>query len=559
MSDTTGTPTQGPQSAWADARGSLGALARLLVGGGRLRQLGWASDFLLAATSSVLVLATVNGVLSHQDGGQGSLGDLATFLVGVGLNYLLMNRLARRALANLTQAVSATSERAIDALCRLDLEQFESVGREEIIARISGDAGRIVPSSNVIVQVLIALATVVLSMVYTATISAQAALVSTLAMVLLALLAVRINHQVMEQNRRDQAARRRMQEPLDDLLLGFKQLKQHGPRSAAVAALFESEATALRDSRGAFHSELYLREAVSSQFYFLLLGGVSFVLPLLLPEIAAQASQLMIAAVFVFRPVSTLVMEAPTLARIAAAWQRLKALTERLEALASEQPELAAPPQPFQHLSMQQVQFRYAASELGPGFAVGPCDLELRPGEIVFVTGANGSGKSTFVKLLCGLYKRHAGDLALDGKTLPADAGPVWRGQFAAVFAEYALFEQVYGHEDTDPAYVQSLLEQMELSHKVRFAQGRFDTIELSTGQRKRLALVLALLQDRPIYVFDEWAADQDPHFRQAFYRRILPELKARGKAVVAITHDDDAFDACDQRIHFERGRIVPT
>ena len=187
---------------------------------------------------------------------------------------------------------------------------------------------------------------------------------------------------------------------------------------------------------------------------------------------------------------------------------------------------------------------------------MGPIDLELRPGEVVFVTGKNGSGKSTFVKLLCGLYRRHGGELLVDGVSYPVDPGPGWRSRFATVFAEFTLFEQLYGMEEVDPAVVEAHLVEMELDHKVQFKEGRFGTVELSTGQRKRLALVIALLSDRTIYVFDEWTADQDPQFREAFYRRILPALRARGKTVVAVTHDDDSFDACDRRFHFEQGHM---
>ncbi|WAS99533.1 ATP-binding cassette domain-containing protein [Nannocystis poenicansa] len=233
-------------------------------------------------------------------------------------------------------------------------------------------------------------------------------------------------------------------------------------------------------------------------------------------------------------------------------------LADRLEGLADQRTEASTPPQPFASLALRGVSYRYEPRDDRAGFAVGPCDLELVPGEVVFVTGANGSGKSTFIKLLCGLYRRHGGELRVDGEALPADPGPAWRSRFAAVFAEVALFERLYGIEDVDPARVAALLEEMELGHKVRFEDGRFTTVDLSTGQRKRLALIVALLADRPIYVFDEWAADQDPHFREAFYRRILPSLRARGKTVVAVTHDDDAFDACDRRFHFHGGRMEP-
>ncbi|MCB9528823.1 MAG: ATP-binding cassette domain-containing protein [Myxococcales bacterium] len=250
-------------------------------------------------------------------------------------------------------------------------------------------------------------------------------------------------------------------------------------------------------------------------------------------------------------------MATPQLAAVGDAWERLRAFADTVEAEAAPPtPSRPASPATFGELALDGVTFSWPSTPSRRGFLVGPIDFTLAPGEVVFITGQNGSGKSTFVKLLCGLYARDGGVMRVDGVEQPQDPGPAWRERFAAVFAEFVLFERLHGFDDVDPARVSALLAEMELDGKVRFADGRFDTLALSTGQRKRLALVVALLHDRPVYVFDEWAADQDPHFRERFYRQIVPALRARGKAVVAVTHDDDAFDACDRRIHFIDGEV---
>lgn len=545
-------------TAFADARTSIGGLITLLAAEPGSSKVGWALALGLAAAANVLVMHSVNIALRVRSDSGAPVGELLMFGLGVALNLGLLAYVSQRVLDALTAAVSRTTERILDALGRLDLEQFEEVGREEILSRVNGDAGRIVPYSGVLIQLLIAAPTLVLSVLYVATISVEAALVSLAVMVAIAVFISGLNQKALGQIRSDQAARRRMQEPIADLLAGFKQLKQHQPRSAAVAEAFEAEAAALKNSRDAYYRQFFARDTLSRQSYFVLLGVVSFILPLVVPAIASEASQLLVTTSFIFRPVTTVVMAIPMLTQIGAAWQRLCALEERLYAMAPSDETPVEPATPFRRLSLRAVRYEYPSQAAGSGFAVGPCDLELSPGEVVFVTGANGSGKSTFVKLLCGLYRRHGGEILVDGEPVPLDPGAAWRSRFATVFAEFALFERAYGLEQVAPERVAALLAEMELSHKVRFEQGRFDTVDLSTGQRKRLALIIALLQDRPIYVFDEWAADQDPHFREAFYRRILPELKARGKAVVAVTHDDDAFDACDRRLHFERGRAEP-
>jgi ABC-type siderophore export system, fused ATPase and permease components len=103
----------------------------------------------------------------------------------------------------------------------------------------------------------------------------------------------------------------------------------------------------------------------------------------------------------------------------------------------------------------------------------------------------------------------------------------------------------------------QALLAALQLTQKVTLKEGKFSTLALSTGQRKRLALLVAWLEDRPFYLFDEWAADQDPAFREVFYHQLLPALTARGKAVVVITHDDRYFHLADRCLKLEWGQLV--
>ena len=176
------------------------------------------------------------------------------------------------------------------------------------------------------------------------------------------------------------------------------------------------------------------------------------------------------------------------------------------------------------------------------------------PGTITFLAGGNGSGKSTLLKLVTGLYPLSAGRLLLDGTE--ADGGTV-RELFSGVFTDFHLFDRLYGADQIDPARMEGLLHGLGLAGKTRLFDGAFTTTDLSTGQRKRLALLIAILEDRPVYVFDEWAADQDPAFRRLFYKTLLPGLKLAGKAIIAATHDDRYFDLCDRLIIMEGGRMV--
>ncbi|MCA0157310.1 ATP-binding cassette domain-containing protein, partial [Tsukamurella sp. M9C] len=185
--------------------------------------------------------------------------------------------------------------------------------------------------------------------------------------------------------------------------------------------------------------------------------------------------------------------------------------------------------------------------------------LTLRPGEVTFVVGGNGSGKSTLAKLICGLYAPRIGEIRAGGEPIGPQNLEWFRQHTTAVFSDFHLFDDYLGlaADDLDDR-VRGLLHDLELAHAVTVQDGKLSTLALSTGQRKRLALLTALLEDRPVYLFDEWAADQDPRFRAVFYDRIIADLKARGKTVVVITHDDRYFDRADQLVKLDFGQVVP-
>jgi len=206
------------------------------------------------------------------------------------------------------------------------------------------------------------------------------------------------------------------------------------------------------------------------------------------------------------------------------------------------------------------VSFQYEAEPgVGAPFRLGPLDIDLRAGELVFVAGGNGSGKSTLVKVLCGLYAPTSGRIEVNGVALDDAGRGAYRELFSVVFSDFHLFRALHGIE---PERLQReashYLRQLQLEGKVSVRDGAYSTIDLSQGQRKRLALVTAYLEDRPIVVFDEWAADQDPEYKRIFYARLLPELRARGKTVVVITHDDRYFYLGDRVLKLEDGCIVP-
>jgi len=211
----------------------------------------------------------------------------------------------------------------------------------------------------------------------------------------------------------------------------------------------------------------------------------------------------------------------------------------------------------FERLEIVGVTHSYHRELENQSFTLGPLDLTFRPGELVFLVGGNGSGKTTLAKLLCGLYTPESGEIRLNDEPVTEQTADSYRQYFSVVFSDFYLVENLLGiEEDGLDAQAGDYVKLLQLQHKVRIEGGTFSTIELSQGQRKRFALLTSLLEDRPFYIFDEWAADQDPLFKQVFYMQFLPSLKAKGKAVLVISHDDRYYSIADRLIKLDYGRI---
>jgi putative ATP-binding cassette transporter len=203
------------------------------------------------------------------------------------------------------------------------------------------------------------------------------------------------------------------------------------------------------------------------------------------------------------------------------------------------------------------VTHRYQQEGEPHDFEVGPIDVAFHPGEVVFLVGGNGSGKTTLAKLIAGLYAPDHGEVKVDGRLITDQNRDDYRQLFSIVFADFFLFDRLLGLEHaTLDERAAEYLKTLHLDSKVQVSEGKFSTTSLSQGQRKRMALLTAYLENRSVYIFDEWAADQDPEFKKVFYHVLLPELKARGKAVIAISHDDAYYGMADRIIKLNYGRI---
>jgi len=212
---------------------------------------------------------------------------------------------------------------------------------------------------------------------------------------------------------------------------------------------------------------------------------------------------------------------------------------------------------PIPSMRLEDIRFQYESNE--SGFALGPITREFHAGTITFVVGGNGSGKTTLCKVLCLLYPPTAGHVIIGSESIEPGRVPAMRDAFGVLFADYHLpmWARAYSDERGKERF-EALVQRFELHRVLRVQNGDVCSEGLSSGQRRRLALILLLLRDHPIYLFDEWTADQDPKYRQIFYKELLPELRAAGKIVIVITHDERYFDRADRVLRLDMGQVLP-
>jgi putative pyoverdin transport system ATP-binding/permease protein len=296
---------------------------------------------------------------------------------------------------------------------------------------------------------------------------------------------------------------------------------------------------------------------------YIIMAVIVFILPRMVPSFHQDINQIAATLLFIIGPLGAVVNAFPAYTRVNLALIDIYELEGELDAHFASAPQPTTETAPgfssFTNLEMENIEFSYTDKEQRPVFSLGPIHFRVTAGETVFVIGGNGSGKSTLFKLMVGLYKPDHGNLKMNSHLVDAARLQSYREMFSSVFSDFHLFDRLYGLRGITTEQVDRWLDEMQLNNKTQFTNGRFSSLDLSSGQRKRLALIIALLEDRPVFVLDEWAAEQDPTFRRYFYTHILAVLKSRGKTVIAITHDEQYFHLADRVLKVDYGKIVET
>jgi putative ATP-binding cassette transporter len=345
-----------------------------------------------------------------------------------------------------------------------------------------------------------------------------------------------------------------LQRSVDGLIRGIKELKlDEAKRRAYFAEDLIANEHAMLAAQKSGNLIMNFANSYGDMICFFGIGAITFIFVNYHSVQPQEMLGVVMALLYITGPVAVILNMMPQLTMARVSYASAAALLAELPDEGLSEPGQGCD---WDVLRVEALRYVHAGSEDTPGFAIGPIDAEFRKGEISFIVGGNGSGKSTLCKLLTLHYRAASGTIRFGTTVLDDSTMGTLRQDVAAIYSDYYLFDRILGKE-VEPGLVEHYLRLFKLDAKVKYRGGRFSTLSLSDGQRRRMALVAAFVEDKELYLFDEWAADQDPGFKEAFYHEILPALKARGKAVIAITHDDRYFHLADQMLVMADGLVV--
>jgi putative ATP-binding cassette transporter len=451
---------------------------------------------------------------------------------------------------------------------KADLQSLESLGRSKVYASMNADTITISQAAAPMILACQGGILVLFSFLYILTLSPPAFFLTIVLVSVGISIHFRNRKQLVAEMDRSTAKEQEFFDGLTHLIDGFKEIKLNRLRSDGLLAHLRTvagEVAEVKTKSGVRYADYYIFTQV---LFYVLIGSMVFVLPELSlsfpgsgPIESGQVTRIVAAIMFIIGPLSLGVSLLPVIRAADHSVSNILKLATVLDRAAQTAQKhengSGSPLASMETIEARELEFTYRDREGVPLFKLGPLDLTIRRGEVLLLVGGNGSGKSTLLKVLTALYRPDKGAILLNGVDVRTLGSQTHRELFSAIFSDYHLFDRLYGTPGVDPARVTELLKIMQIERKTVFKEGRFVNQELSTGQKKRLALVVALLEDKPIYIFDEWAADQDPEFRQFFYESLIPNLKEQGKTVICATHDDRYFEVGDRVVKMELGKIV--
>ncbi len=513
----------------------------------------------ISGIANALVLGIINSASKVAQHEEVSFQYLVLFVLCLTLFIITERYILKNGSIIMENIVDSIRKRLADKIRKADLQSLEQIGAAQIYNRLTNETTAISQSAGLIVATMQSVVMLVFVVLYMAYLSVTAFIL--IVVLLIAGIGVYLrNEKILKKElRQTNQTEIHFFDTLTSILAGIKEIKFNSNRSDEIYASADNISTRLRNLKISSSIKYAQNYIFSQSFFFVSIAVIVFILPRLELSDADVITQSTAAILFMIGPVSNIAAVIPVLNQVSQSINHIYELEEQIDQIqdivdADSDNTLFYN---FEKISIENLEFAFNNGNGSSKFSIGPINLDINRGEKIFIVGGNGSGKTTLLKNMTKLYQPDSGKIAIDGKDLQDDDICSYRELFSGIFAEFHLFKKLFGLGNIDKEKVNELLKLLEIDKKTGYEDNAFTNLELSTGQRKRLALVVTMLEDKPICIFDEWAADQDPIFRQFFYETLLDKLISQGKTVIAVSHDDRYFAYADKVIKMEYGKII--
>jgi len=512
--------------------------------------------------ASSVILAAINqaaqGIASYED----VTRPFFLFLIALVLFIYTRKHSLAQATLVVEEAIRKLRLRVADKIRHSELKFIEGLGKGEIYSHLTQDANLVSQSGLTLISSLQALIVLFFCLLYIVTLSPLGFILILTGLVIGTILYIQhftyVSAEILTSIEKETA----FFDQLNHILDGFKETRLNHAKSTAVFKQLEKISLETEQIKVNTGIKFVTNIMFSRVFSYIMLGAIVFIIPLFNPEHHQVVITVTATMLFIMAPIETIAGAIPVIARANVAVTNIVVLEKMLDNVStlSETQHRSKQKQQqlenFDVIDLKAIQYQYTDVFGQPLFQLGSLDLTIKRNEIVYIIGGNGSGKSTLLKLLAGLYQPQLGKIQVDSELINKTNLTAYHELFSVVFADFHLFDRLYGVDDIDEVFLNELLKLMGLEHKTQYMDGQFTHLELSSGQRRRLAFIVAMIDDKPIYLFDELTADQDPTFKDYFYKALIPNLRAEGKTVILTTHDEKYLYTADRVLKMEDGQL---
>jgi putative ATP-binding cassette transporter len=512
----------------------------------------------LVATLNTLLIAVINQAAASVSKNESVTLMFAAYAVIFVVFLISAQRANKENVAKAQQFIYRFKIRIMHDVFRSNLLKVDKLGRDYILEVLNRDTELVSQQVNSVLSLFQSMLTVCFLMLYLATISLTACLILSVAIAVVSFVGVIELNKLIAGVRVVSVKEAQVNGMYGAFLSGYKEVKMNSQRALGLTRDLIAEAKVVRTEKTKLVQDVVQFFTYLQMLMYLVVGLIIFVVPIFSPEFSSDVLMVTTTALFLASSVSAAIVVVPNMTMANSAARNLRELSEKLS---YENNERTAPGltefSEIKTLALEDITYVHSGDGVARPFALGPINYQFEIGKVYFIRGNNGSGKTTLMRVLLGLYQAKSGRLLVNGEPIAEPSIAAYRDLFAVVFSDFYLFKKLYGVSATDEAELNDLLTLFQMENKVAIDDGVFSDLNFSTGQRKRLALLVALLEKKQFIVLDEWAADQDPEFRQEFYERIIPKLRELGKTVIAITHDDQYYELADHVIYMENGQSL--